>query len=123
MQIRPTKSNQQNININLNVKGRFNTSTELNTSYPTGSEYAFAVGTPQSNEVYVWNNTAWVNIGSIKGATGVSGQPGQRGEPGGEGEKGERGYAGRSLEFSWNGGSLGLRLEGAATYTYVDLKG
>jgi hypothetical protein len=111
------------ININFNVKGRYDNVTQLNTAYPSGSPYAFAVGTPQSNEIYVWNDTAWISIGNLKGATGAVGQPGIQGEQGEPGVKGDKGDTGQGLEFLWNGTQLGVRVQGSPTYTYVDLKG
>lgn len=48
---------------------------------------------------------------------------GPRGEPGPKGDKGDKGDTGKGLEFSWNGTQLGVRVEGDATYQYVNLKG
>lgn len=40
-----------------------------------------------------------------------------------QGEQGAKGDTGDSLEFSWNGTKLGVRVEGTTTYTYTDLIG
>jgi hypothetical protein len=122
MQTRPTSTNQ-NIVVNLNVKDRYDTLTELTTAYPTGSQYAFAVGIPQLNEIYVWNGTQWKSIGNIKGTAGTAGQQGIQGEQGIQGIQGEKGDTGKGLEFNWSGTELGVRLQGASTYTYVNLQG
>ena len=44
-------------------------------------------------------------------------------ESGPKGDKGDKGDPGKSLEFTWNGTQLGVRVEGDATYQYVNLKG
>lgn len=45
------------------------------------------------------------------------------GETGEQGIQGETGLTGKGLEFIWNGTQLGVRVEGDATYQYVNLKG
>lgn len=40
-----------------------------------------------------------------------------------DGEDGSIGHEGKGLEFNWSGTQLGVRVEGATEYTYVDLKG
>jgi hypothetical protein len=42
---------------------------------------------------------------------------------GDKGDKGDTGNTGKGLEFNWNGTQLGVRVEGDATYQYVNLKG
>lgn len=39
-----------------------------------------------------------------------------------KGAKGDTGLQGKSLQFSWNGTRLGVRVEGDQVYSYVDLK-
>lgn len=56
-------------------------------------------------------------VGNVVGPQGEQGIQGEKGESGLNGENG------KSLEFDWNGTQLGIRLEGEASYTYVDLKG
>ena len=45
------------------------------------------------------------------------------GEKGEKGEQGPKGDKGDGLEFNWNGTQLGIRVEGEASYQYVNLKG
>ena len=64
-----------------------------------------------------------------RGLQGTQGPQGERGLQGIQGPQGERGYQGeagpqgKNLEFNWNGTQLGVRIEGQATYQYVDLIG
>lgn len=39
------------------------------------------------------------------------------------GEKGDKGDTGKNIEYTWNGTSLGVRIEGESEYQYVNLKG
>lgn len=57
---------------------------------------------------------------NLEGPQGIQGPKGEKGETG---PQGLPGVDGKSLEFLWNGTRLGVRLEGEATYQYVDLKG
>ncbi len=69
---------------------------------------------------------------------GPEGKTGPEGKQGKQGERGEAftyddftpeqllalvGPEGKSLEFTWNGTSLGVRVQGQAEYQYVDLEG
>lgn len=61
------------------VKGRYETLEALEAAHPAGSEgEAWAVGTPEDNDVYLWNvdAAAWDNIGSLQGPAGPEGAPG-----------------------------------------------
>lgn len=58
-----------------------------------------------------------------KGDTGAQGIQGIQGVQGVQGVKGDTGATGKSVEYTWNGTQLGIRIEGDASYTYVDLKG
>ena len=40
-----------------------------------------------------------------------------------QGPQGDKGDNGKSLEFNWQGTSLGVRKEGESTYSYTNLKG
>jgi hypothetical protein len=42
---------------------------------------------------------------------------------GDQGEQGIQGETGKSIEYTWNGTQLGIRIEGETDYTYVNLKG
>lgn len=59
----------------------------------------------------------FVDLAGPRGATGEAGQAGEAGEAGPSGADGS------NLEFEWNGTELGVRLEGDAAFTYVDLVG
>ena len=43
--------------------------------------------------------------------------------PGAKGQPGEKGDTGKNIEYTWNGTSLGVRIEGESEYQYVNLKG
>lgn len=58
-----------------------------------------------------------------EGPEGPQGIQGPEGPQGPQGAQGEPGQDGRSIEFTWNGTELGVRLEGDTTYDYVDLQG
>jgi hypothetical protein len=44
-------------------------------------------------------------------------------DSGPKGDQGDKGDKGDGLEFNWNGTQLGIRVEGEASYQYVNLKG
>lgn len=58
-----------------------------------------------------------------QGIQGMQGEPGLQGIKGDAGDVGPKGDTGLGLEFEWNGTRLGVRVEGTAEYTYVDLQG
>ena len=59
----------------------------------------------------------------IKGADYFDGEKGPKGDKGDQGEQGIQGETGKSIEYTWNGTQLGVRIEGETNYTYVNLKG
>jgi hypothetical protein len=59
----------------------------------------------------------------IQGERGEAGPTGPEGPTGPQGIIGATGPAGKSLEFQWNGTSLGVRQEGETEYNYVNLVG
>ena len=64
------------------VKGLYTTLSALQSAHPTGSEGdAWFVGTSDSNVVYQWDvdQSAWVNVGELKGPQGPKGDTGARG--------------------------------------------
>ena len=64
------------------VKGLYTTLSALQSAHPTGSEGdAWFVGTSDSNVVYQWDvdQSAWVNIGVLKGPKGDTGDTGPAG--------------------------------------------
>lgn len=59
----------------LNVKGTKNSASDLPAKGAAGD--AYMVG----GDLYVWSETAWTNVGRIKGEKGDRGEPGQKGDP------------------------------------------
>ena len=79
------------------VKGLYATLSALQAAHPTGSEGdAWFVGTSDSNVVYQWDvdQSAWVNVGALKGPKGDTGETGPQGPQGPKGEKGDTGSQG-----------------------------
>ena len=79
------------------VKGLYTTLSALQAAHPTGSEGdAWFVGTSDSNVVYQWDvdQSAWVNVGALKGPKGDTGDTGPQGPQGPQGEKGDTGSQG-----------------------------
>ena len=76
------------------VKGLYATLSALQAAHPMGSEGdAWFVGTSDSNVVYQWDvdQSAWVNVGALKGPKGDKGDTGPQGPQGSKGEKGDTG--------------------------------
>ena len=88
------------------VKGLYATLSALQSAHPTGSEGdAWFVGTSDSNVVYQWDvdQSAWVNVGALKGPkgdTGPQGPQGAQGEKGDTGPQGEKGDKGDAFTYS-----------------------
>lgn len=85
------------------VLGLYETIGELQQAHPNGTAGdAWTIGTPEENVVYLWDTqqSAWVNIGGIKGPKGDAGEAGPQGPPGEpgltgpQGEKGDKGDTG-----------------------------
>ena len=79
------------------VNGLYATLSALQAAHPTGSEGdAWFVGTSDSNVVYQWDvdQSAWVNVGALKGPKGDTGETGPQGPQGPQGEKGDTGSQG-----------------------------
>lgn len=79
------------------VKGLYATLSALQSAHPTGIEGdAWFVGTSDSNVVYQWDvdQSAWVNVGALKGPKGDTGETGPQGPQGPQGEKGDTGPQG-----------------------------
>ena len=79
------------------VKGLYATLSALQSAHPTGSEGdAWFVGTSDSNVVYQWDvdQSAWVNVGALKGPKGDTGLQGPQGEKGEKGDTGPQGPKG-----------------------------
>ena len=76
------------------VKGLYTTLSALQSAHPTGSAGdAWFVGTSENNVVYQWDvdQSAWVNVGALKGPKGDKGDTGPQGPQGSKGEKGDTG--------------------------------
>ena len=79
------------------VKGLYTTLSALQLAHPTGSAGdAWFVGTSEDNVVYQWDvdQSAWVNVGALKGPKGDTGNTGPQGTRGPKGEKGDTGQRG-----------------------------
>ena len=83
--------------LGLDIKDIVQTYNDLPTAAEQGNIYA--VGTEKPFELYVYNNSSWVNLGQFpkagpKGDQGPKGQDGNPGPRGLTGEQGPRGYTG-----------------------------
>ena len=83
--------------VGLDVKGIVSDYSSLPSSAEQGQVYA--VGTEAPFELYVYNNSSWVDFGQFpkagpKGDQGPQGEPGRQGPRGLTGEPGPRGYTG-----------------------------
>ena len=83
--------------VGLDVKGIVTDYSNLPSSATQGQVYA--VGTKEPFELYVYNNSSWVDFGQFpkagpKGDQGPQGEPGKQGPRGLTGEQGPRGYTG-----------------------------
>ena len=79
------------------VNGLYATLSALQSAHPTGSEGdAWFVGTSDNNVVYQWDvdQSAWVNVGALKGPKGDTGETGPKGPQGPQGETGPQGLRG-----------------------------
>ena len=90
------------------IKDRYDTLELLRAAFPTGNEYAYAVGTAESNEVYIWSEEKndWISLGALQGPEGPqgpAGADGAQGDPGPQGEKGETGKQGPQGEIGPQG--------------------
>ena len=83
--------------VGLDVKGIVSDYSNLPSSAEQGQVYA--VGTKAPFELYVYNNSSWVDFGEFpktgpQGEQGIQGEPGRQGPRGLTGEQGPRGYTG-----------------------------
>ena len=83
--------------VGLDVKGIVSDYSNLPSSAAQGNIYA--VGTSSPYELYVYNNSSWVDFGQFpkagpKGDQGPQGEPGRQGPRGLTGPQGPRGYTG-----------------------------
>lgn len=95
-------------------------------------------GTPGKDGVglnYHWNGTklgikreddtnySYMDLVGKQGIQGLQGIPGKNGVDGKQGISGKNGIDGKSLEYNWNGTKLGIRQQGEAEYSFMDLLG
>jgi len=75
----------------ITIKGSYDTYEELVHDHPTGN-----VGDCYlvNGSLYVWNGTAWENVGNIKGEKGDTGSQGVKGDTGDTGPQGVKGDTG-----------------------------
>ena len=80
------------------VKDRYETLEKLREAFPDGNEFAYAVGTAESNEVYIWSDAQkdWVSLGALQGPQGPQGEQGPQGVPGQDGATGPQGPQGET---------------------------
>jgi len=75
----------------ITIKGSYNTYEELIAEHPTGNDgNSYLV----NGSLYVWNGTAWENVGNIKGEKGDTGSQGVKGDTGERGPQGVKGDTG-----------------------------
>ena len=84
----------------VTILGSYNTLAELQAAHPTGSlGDAYMV----SGDLYVWNGSAWEDVGQIQGPQGVQGPTGPQGPKGDTGETGAQGPQGETGETGAKG--------------------
>ena len=100
--------------VGITIKGSYNTYAELIAEHPTGNEGdSYLV----NGSLYVWNGSAWENVGNIKGEKGETGQ---------QGVKGDTGDSGFSpiVNVDHSTGQIVITTEdGSATISFDELKG
>ena len=72
---------------------------------------------------FLSNDGTYKEVNTSGSGTVIQGPKGDKGDTGEQGPAGVDGADGKSLEFDWQGTSLGIRKEGETTYSYTDLKG
>lgn len=59
----------------LAIKGTKNSTSDLPKAGKAGDAYMIG------GDLYVWSDTAWTNVGRVKGEKGERGEPGEKGDP------------------------------------------
>lgn len=77
------KGDKGNDGTGVTILGSFANESELPVSGNLGDAYLI------SGSLYVWNGSAWENVGNIQGPQGIPGVPGETGPVGPKGEPGE----------------------------------
>ena len=101
----------------VTIKGSYNTYAELIAEHPTGNGGdSYLV----NGSLYVWNGTAWENVGNIKGEKGETGQQGVKGDTG---DTGASGFS-PIVNVDHSTGQIVITTEdGSATISFDELKG
>ena len=79
------------------IKGSYNTYQELIAAHPIGNQGDSYI---VNGSLYVWDGTAWENVGNIKGDTGATGPKGDTGATGPKGDMGDTGATGATGQGS-----------------------
>ena len=101
----------------VTIKGSYNTYAELIAEHPTGNEGdSYLV----NGSLYVWNGTAWENVGNIKGEKGDTGLQGVKGDTG---DTGSSGFS-PIVNVDHSTGQIVITTEdGSTTISFDELKG
>ena len=79
----------------FSILGRYDDLEALTAAHPAGEKGdAWAVGSVEENEIFVWSDAGWESIGSMQGPPGEQGPMGPQGPQGATGEMGPQGPAG-----------------------------
>lgn len=82
----------------VTILGHYDTYAELTAAHPTGSSGdSYMVG----SDLYVWNGSAWENVGQIQGPQGPAGPQGPQGPAGKDGTNGTAGKDGKDGTSSY----------------------
>ena len=104
----------------VTIKGSYNTYEELIAEHPTGNDGdSYLV----NGSLYVWNGTAWENVGNIKGEKGDTGDTGATGSQGVKGDTGVSGFSPTVNVDHANGRIVITSEEGSAIISFDELKG
>lgn len=84
------KGDTGDVGTSVTIKGSYDSYDDLINDHPSGSDGdSYLV----NGSLFVWNGSAWINVGNIKGEKGDTGNTGDTGEKGSTGDKGEKGDA------------------------------
>ena len=101
----------------VTIKGSYNSYEELIAEHPTGNEGdSYLV----NGSLYVWNGTAWENVGNINGEKGETGQQGVKGDTG---DTGASGFS-PIVNVDHSTGQIVITTkDGSSTISFDELKG
>ena len=99
----------------VTILGSYNTLAELEAAHPTGNTGdAYMV----AGDLYVWNGSAWEDVGQIQGPQGPQGETGPQGPQGPQGETGATGATGAQGPQG-NQGPAGATIQTAQPQYYL----